>query len=97
MSSTAGSEEGRISRSNFRKHEADEEKGAAEDPRVLPCPCPRCGGRMIIIETFLAGMQPTSWPVLSPIRINPHDRGDLNRIFRVASPLARERSHRQSN
>jgi Putative transposase/Transposase zinc-binding domain len=50
--------------------EADEEKGAADDPRVLPCPCPRCGGRMIIIETFVAGMQPTSWPVPSPIRID---------------------------
>jgi hypothetical protein len=49
--------------------EADEEKGAAEDARVLPCPCPRCGGRMIIIETFLAGMQPTSWPA-APIRID---------------------------
>ena len=41
-------------------NEADDEKIAADDPRVLPCPCPRCGGRMIIIETFAAGMQPTS-------------------------------------
>jgi hypothetical protein len=73
MSSTAGSEEGRISRSNFRKHEADEEKGAADDPRVLACACPCCGGRMIIIENLLAGMQPT-WPVTDPIRIDPHDR-----------------------
>jgi len=50
--------------------EADEEKAAADDPRVLPCPCPRCGGRMIIIETFAAGMQPTSWPAATPIRID---------------------------
>jgi hypothetical protein len=50
--------------------EADEEKDAADDPRVLPCPCPRCGGRMIIIETFAAGMQPTSWPAAIPIRID---------------------------
>ena len=50
--------------------EADEVNGAADDPRVLPCPCPRCRGRMIIIETFLAGMQPTSWPVPSRIRID---------------------------
>jgi Putative transposase/Transposase zinc-binding domain len=49
---------------------ADEEKAAADDPRVLPCPCPRCGGRMIIIETFAAGMQPTSWPEAIPIRID---------------------------
>jgi hypothetical protein len=50
--------------------QADEEKGAADDPRVLPCPCPHCGGRMIIIETFLAGMQPTSSPAPTPIRID---------------------------
>jgi hypothetical protein len=50
--------------------EADEEKAAADDIRVLPCPCPRCGGRMIIIETFLPGMQPTSWPAPTPIRID---------------------------
>ncbi len=25
------------------------------EPRVLPCPCPRCGGRMIIIEVFARG------------------------------------------
>jgi Putative transposase len=37
--------------------------------RHLPCPCPRCGGRMIIIETFTAGAQPTSWPVPAAIRI----------------------------
>jgi hypothetical protein len=50
--------------------EADEEKGVADDTRVLPCPCPRCGGRMIIIETFAEGTQPTSWPAASPIRID---------------------------
>jgi hypothetical protein len=50
--------------------EADPEKTAADDTRVLPCPCPRCGGRMIIIETFAAGMQPTSWPVPAAIRID---------------------------
>jgi hypothetical protein len=50
--------------------ETDEEKGAADDPRVLPCPCPRCGARMIIIETFGQGTQPTSWPALTPIRID---------------------------
>jgi hypothetical protein len=50
--------------------EADEEPGAADDPRVLPCPCPRCGGRMIIIETFAADMPPTSWPAAAAIRID---------------------------
>jgi hypothetical protein len=48
----------------------DADKGAADDPRVLPCPCPRCGGRMIIIETFAEGTQPTSWPGPTPIRID---------------------------
>jgi hypothetical protein len=50
--------------------EADEEIPPADDPRVLPCPCPRCGGRMLIIETFAEGTQPTSWPAPTPIRID---------------------------
>ena len=50
--------------------DADKEKPPADDPRVLPCPCPRCGGRMIIIETFAEGTQPTSWPAPTPIRID---------------------------
>jgi len=50
--------------------EADQEKPAADDSQVLPCPCPRCGGRMIIIETFAEGTQPTSWPAPIPIRID---------------------------
>ena len=29
-----------------------------ETPRVLPCPCPRCGARMIMIEVFARGCQP---------------------------------------
>ena len=27
-------------------------------PRVLPCPCPRCGDRMIVIEVFARGCKP---------------------------------------
>ena len=46
------------------------EEATPDDQRQLPCPCPRCGGRMIIIETFTAGMQPTSWPAPTPIRID---------------------------
>jgi Putative transposase/GAF domain len=49
--------------------EADQ-KGAADDTHVLPCPCPHCGGRMITIKTFVAGMQPTFWHVPGPIRID---------------------------
>jgi hypothetical protein len=33
---------------------------AADNPRVLPCPCPCCGARMIVIETFACGCEP-SW------------------------------------
>jgi threonine/homoserine/homoserine lactone efflux protein len=46
------------------------EQATCDDQRQLPCPCPRCGGRMIIIEAFAAGMQPTSWPVPTQIRID---------------------------
>ena len=30
----------------------------SDQPRVLPQPCPRCGGRMIIIETFARDCRP---------------------------------------
>src|SRR5262245_42708147 len=46
------------------------EQTTCDDQRQLPCPCPRCGGRMIIIEIFAAGMQPTSWSAPSTIRID---------------------------
>ena len=51
----------------------EEEKAAAPDePRVLTCPCPRCGGRMIIIEVFARGCQPSyrPTPAPTPIRID---------------------------
>ena len=35
-------------------------------PRILPKPCPCCGGRMIIIETFARGCQPTHRPSPAP-------------------------------
>src|ERR1700682_2629072 len=41
---------------------------ATDTPRVLPCPCPRCGGRMIVIEVFARGCQPRWRPM--PIRID---------------------------
>ena len=53
--------------------EPEEKKTAAPDePRVLPCPCPRCGGRMIVIEVFARGCQPTyrPTPAPTPIRID---------------------------
>jgi Putative transposase/Transposase zinc-binding domain len=40
----------------------------SDQPRALPKPCPRCGGRMIIIETFARGCQPKYTP--ASIRID---------------------------
>src|SRR5580692_20950 len=40
---------------------------ARDSPRVLPCPCPRCGARMIVIEVFARGCEPSWRP--TPIRI----------------------------
>jgi hypothetical protein len=53
--------------------EPENEKAAAPDePRVLTSPCPRCGGRMIVIEVFARGCQPRyrPAPVPTPIRID---------------------------
>ena len=40
----------------------------SDQPRALPMPCPCCGGRMIIIETFARGCQPKHAP--AAIRID---------------------------
>ena len=37
-----------------------------DEPRVLPQPCPCCGGRMIIIETFARGCKPKHQPTHQP-------------------------------
>ena len=39
------------------------------EPSVLPRPCPCCGGRMIIIETFARGCQPKHRPTPAPAEI----------------------------
>jgi hypothetical protein len=44
------------------------EATTADEPRVLPRPCPCCGGRMIIIETFARGSEPKHRP--AAIRID---------------------------
>jgi hypothetical protein len=50
--------------------EPEQEKAAAADePRVLTCPCPRCGGRMIVIEVFARGCQPRHRPAPAPMPI----------------------------
>jgi hypothetical protein len=43
---------------------------ATDEPRVLPQPCPCCGGRMIIIETFARGCKPKHQPTIQEIRID---------------------------
>jgi hypothetical protein len=40
---------------------------ATDTPRVLPCPCARCGGRMIVIEVFARGCEPKWRPMSSRI------------------------------
>jgi len=40
----------------------------SDQPRALPTPCPHCGGRLIIIETFARGCQPKHAP--ATIRID---------------------------
>ena len=42
---------------------------AADEQRVLPRPCPCCGGRMIIIETFARGCQPKHRPTVPKLTI----------------------------
>jgi hypothetical protein len=39
----------------------------ADTPRVLACPCPRCGARMIVIEVFARGCEPKWRPMPSRI------------------------------
>ena len=40
-----------------------------DQPRTLPKPCPCCGGRMIIIETFARGCEPKHQPTPAPAEI----------------------------
>jgi hypothetical protein len=40
-----------------------------DQPCVLLRPCPCCGGRMIVIETFAPGCEPKHWPAHQPSMI----------------------------
>ena len=46
------------------------ETAAASEPRVEPCPC--CGGRMLVIETFARGCEPKHRPQRAP-PLGPRD------------------------
>ena len=50
-------------------HEPDDADASADEPSTSLLPCPCCGGRMIIIETFERGSTPRTRPP-SPIRID---------------------------
>jgi hypothetical protein len=50
-------------------NEPDDADATADEPSTSLLPCPCCGGRMIIIETFERGSIPGT-PPLSPIRID---------------------------
>jgi hypothetical protein len=48
---------------------ADTRPAETEDPKPLSHPCPCCGGRMIIIETFQRGCSPQTRPAAAPAAI----------------------------
>jgi len=48
---------------------ADADSTETDEPRVLPHPCPCCGGRMIIIETFNRGATPQYRPTAPTVAI----------------------------
>ena len=50
-------------------NEPEPPKAAIDQPRVLPRPCPCCGGRMFIIETFARGCEPKHRPKPAPAAI----------------------------
>jgi Putative transposase len=54
----------------LRPRQADENAATdGSEPKTLPRPCPCCGGRMIIIETFRRGSTPRYRPTASPAAI----------------------------
>jgi hypothetical protein len=52
-----------------RPKETETPEAALEQSGVLPQPCPCCGGRMIVIETFARGCEPKHRPTPPPAAI----------------------------
>ena len=52
-----------------KQNEPRDADANADEPPMLSLPCPGCGGRMIIIETFERGSTPRTRPS-SPITID---------------------------
>jgi hypothetical protein len=67
-----------------RSEQPDTSEAAAIDqPRMLPRPCPCCGGRMFIIETFARGCEPKHRPTRAAATISlveTHADGQVNEI-----------------
>ena len=53
-------------------NEPEPSEATPYEQRVLPCPCPCCGGHVIIIETFARGCDPTRYrtPAAQEIRMD---------------------------
>ena len=60
----------------------------SEQPRVLPKPCPCCGGRMIIIETFARGCQPRHRLLRRSSGSTPHEAVTTNRQLQCPLPFS---------
>jgi hypothetical protein len=41
----------------------EQQDSATDTARMLACPCPRCGARMILIEVFARGCEPRWRPM----------------------------------
>jgi hypothetical protein len=52
-----------------REAAVEQKAAAADEPRMAPCPCPRCGGRMLVIEVFARGCEPRWRPTQAPAPI----------------------------
>jgi hypothetical protein len=53
-----------------RPRKPDQDAAGGNEPPTLSNPCPCCGGRMIIIETFQRGSAPRSHPTAPPAAIS---------------------------
>ena len=68
------------------------EAAASDEQRLLPQPCPCCGGRMIISETFARGCEPKHRPTAAPQPIRIEYFNDVVTTYR--RPQARRRGDR---
>ena len=78
----------RAARRGARAKEPEEVKAAETDqPCALPRPCPCCGGRMLIIETFAPGCEPKYRPHRPAGDQDRHLMMTCNRMLDAMPPL----------